>query len=360
MVMPTLDICSFNRTIPGHLPLCLVPEPQKGDLGQQPPPADGENAGRARGSSWQEGHLCCDDDAGRGHGIERPDREALCSFLGCRGHHVVRVVRRPVRPGEFALAWDPEAGTIDCRGLEGADAVVHLAGAGIADGRWTDLASVFSSRPYPLHCAARRDAGWSGPPARVLVSASAIGFYGDRGDEILTEQAHRVTTSWPGSACAGRPKRPRPRRWYQGGLRSHRHRLEEGGGALPKLLPLFKLGLGGGSGPVASGGAGSPSTTRSGRLRGCWRTTSRAGDLTAPHPVTNREFTRILGAVLSRPARLPVPRFGPRLLLGSELADALLLPAPGCSPHVLESSGFAFSYSDLEAGLRAMLNRPGS
>ena len=141
-------------------------------------------------------------------------------------------------------------------------------------------------------------------------------------------------------------------------MRSHRARLEQAGRRAPKLLPLFKLGLGGRFG---SGAQWWSWITLDDEVRAiAWLLENDVRgpvNLTAPNPVTNREFTRILGAVLSRPARLPVPRFGPRLLLGSELADALLFTSARVQPAVLESSGFAFSHSDLEGGLRTMLNR---
>ena len=123
-------------------------------------------------------------------GSSGPIGQALCSHLADSGHHVVRVVRRPVRPGEIALAWNPEAGTLDADGLEGADAVVHLAGAGVGDGRWTESRKrvLVESRTRSTALLAAALAGLHQPP-RVLVSASAIGFYGDRNDELLTEQS---------------------------------------------------------------------------------------------------------------------------------------------------------------------------
>ena len=123
-------------------------------------------------------------------GSSGPIGQALCSHLVSSGHHVVRVVRRPVEPGEVALAWDPESGTIDAHGLEGADAVVHLAGAGVGDGRWTKSRKrvLVESRTRSTALLAGALAGLDQRPP-VLVSASAIGFYGDRSDEILTEQS---------------------------------------------------------------------------------------------------------------------------------------------------------------------------
>ena len=163
-------------------------------------------------------------------------------------------------------------------------------------------------------------------------------------------------------AYAGRPKLPQRHRLASGwpalgtGLV-----LSKDGGALPKMLRLFKLGLGGRFG---SGAQWWSWITLDDEIRAlAWLLENDLRgpvNLAAPNPVTNREFTRILGVALSRPARLPVPRFAPRLLLGSELADALLFTSARVQPEVLESSGFTFSHSDLALGLRAMLNPPGS
>ena len=296
-------------------------------------------------------------------GSSGPIGRALCSHLVDCGHHVVRLVRRSVRPGEAALAWDPETGTIDALGLEGADAVVHLAGAGVGDGRWSESRKrvLVESRTRSTALLAATLAGLHHPP-RVLVSASAIGFYGDRDDEILTEQSP-PGDDFLASLCVRWEAETAPA--AEAGLRVVRARtglvLSKGGGALPKLLPLFKLGLGGRFG---SGAQWWSWITLDDEIRAiAWMLENDVRgpvNLTAPNPVTNREFTRILGAVLSRPARLPVPRFGPRLLLGSELADALLFTSARVRPAVLESSGFTFSHSDLEVGLRAMLEPPAS
>ena len=196
----------------------------------------------------------------------------------------------------------------------------------------------------------------------MLVSASAIGFYGDRSDEILIEESPpgddflaSLCVRWEAEAAAA----------AEAGVRVVCARtglvLSKEGGALPKLLPLFKLGLGGRFG---SGSQWWSWITLDDEIRAIvWLLENDIRgpvNLTAPNPVTNLEFTRILGAVLSRPARLPVPRFGPRLLLGSELADALLFTSARVRPAVLESSGFAFSNSDLEMGLKDMLKPPAS
>jgi uncharacterized protein (TIGR01777 family) len=289
--------------------------------------------------------------------------QALCSYLTRSGHHVVRVVRRPVRPGESALVWDPEAGTIDASGLEGADAVVNLAGAGVGDSRWSEARKqvLVESRTRSTALLAGALAGLDRRP-RVLVSASAIGFYGDRRDEILTEESP-PGDDFMGSLCV---------RWEAetasaaaAGIRVVCARtglvLSREGGALPKLLPLFRLGLGGRFG---SGAQWWSWITMDDEIRAIeWLLENYVRgpvNMTAPNPVINSEFTRVLGAVLSRPARLAIPRFGPRLLLGSELADSLLFSSARVRPAVLESSGFTFSHADLEAGLRNMLKPPAS
>lgn len=291
-------------------------------------------------------------------GSSGPIGQALCSHLVNSGHHVVRVVRRPVRPGEVAIAWDPEAGTIDAHGLEGADAVVHLAGAGVGDRRWTESRKLVlvESRTRSTALLADALAGLDRRP-RVLVSASAIGFYGDRNDEILTE-ASPPGDDFLASLCVRWEAETAPA--AEAGVRVVCARtglvLSKEGGALPKLLPLFKLGLGGRFG---SGAQWWSWITLDDEIRAiAWLLENDIRgpvNLTAPNPVTNREFTRILGAALSRPALLAVPRFGPRFVLGSELADALLFTSARVQPTVLESNGFAFSHSDLEVSLRNML-----
>jgi hypothetical protein len=294
-------------------------------------------------------------------GSSGPIGQALCSHLTRSGHHVIRVVRRTVQPGEFALRWDPVGNTLDARGLEGADAVVHLAGAGVGDRRWSkDRKRVLvESRTRSTALLVGALASLNDRP-RVLVSASAIGYYGDRRDEVLTEQSPpgddflaSLCVRWEAEAtCA-----------TESGIRVVCARtglvLSPEGGALPKLLPLFKLGLGGRYGTGAQWWSWITLDDEVRAIEWLLENDVRGPvNLTAPNSVTNRDFTRVLAAVLSRPALLPVPSFGPRLLLGSELADSLLFTSARVRPAVLESSGFAFTSSDLEAGLRHMLKRP--
>jgi uncharacterized protein (TIGR01777 family) len=280
---------------------------------------------------------------------------ALCSHLLGNGHEVVRVVRQPVRPDDLVLQWNPQAGTIDASGLEGADAVIHLAGAGIGDRRWSEARKrvLVESRSRSTALLSSALAGLDRQP-RVLVSASAIGFYGDRGDEVLTEQSP-PGDDFLASLCVRWEAETGPA--VEAGIRVICARtgvvLSPDGGALPKLLPLFKLGLGGRFG---SGAQWWSWITLDDEIRAMeWLLESDVRgpvNLSAPNPVTNREFTRVLSAVLRRPALLPVPRFGPRLLLGSEFADAMLFTSARVRPAVLGSRGFVFSHSDLEAGLR--------
>ena len=285
---------------------------------------------------------------------------ALCRRLEADGHTVVRVVRRPVAAGEAALRWDPEAGTIDAASLEGIGAVVHLAGAGIGDKRWTPERKrvILESRTTGTALLAGTVAGLTRPPD-VLVSGSAIGFYGDRGDEVLTEQSGPgddflagICTAWE---AATHPA-------ADAGIRVATIRtgivLSVDGGALAKLLPLFKLGLGGRFG--------------SGRQWWSWITlddevgailhlldhpVSGPVNLTAPHPDTNAGLTKALGHVLGRPSFLAVPAFGPKLVVGGELAEALLFTSARVLPTVLESSGFTFAHPDVESALRHVLGR---
>ncbi len=284
---------------------------------------------------------------------------ALAKSLVADGHEVVAVVRRLVSPGESAIRWDPEAGTIDAGGLDGVEAVVHLAGAGIGDARWTDDRKrvLVESRTRSTELLATTLAGLDARPT-VLVSGSAVGYYGDRGDEVLTETSApgddflaRLCVDWEAAAAPARDAGIRVATIRTGVV------LSNAGGALPKLLGLFKLGLGGRFG--------------SGRQWWSWITlddqveaiawllanpVSGPVNLTAPHPVTNRDFTKILGHVLGRPAILPVPSFGPGLVVGRELARALLFTSARVQPGALEAGGYPFRHTELVDGLGAVLD----
>lgn len=281
---------------------------------------------------------------------------ALRSRLTSAGHTVSPVVRRPGAPGE--ISWDPVAGTIDENALSEVDAVVHLAGAGIGDKRWTDAykREILESRTRTTTLIAETLANLDGGPS-VLLSASAIGIYGDRGDEQLDESSDPgngflpdVCLAWEGSTAAAAAAGVRVAHLRTGIV------LSTDGGALAKQLPLFRFGLGGRFG--------------SGRQWQSWisihdevaaiehlLTSEVSGpvNLTAPTPVANRDFADTLARVLRRPSFLPVPSFGPKLLLGRELAESLLFEGQRVLPGVLTHDGFEFAHPELEAALVALV-----
>jgi uncharacterized protein (TIGR01777 family) len=283
---------------------------------------------------------------------------ALIAALTAAGDHPVRIVRRA--PTGDDIAWDPAAGTIDAAALEGADAVVHLAGAGIGDHRWTTAykQEVEQSRQQGTQLIARTLADLSRPPA-VLVSASAVGYYGARGDEVIDESG-RPGTDFLSRVCQAWEAATAPA--AEAGIRVVRTRsgivLSADGGALQRQLPLFKLGLGGklGSGTQWQSWIAIDDEV-GGMLHLLRHDLDGPVNLTAPNPVTNAEFTTTLARVLHRPSFFPIPRFGPKLVLGSELAEYLFV-GQRVVPRALEASGYVFRHPTLEGALRAVLDRP--
>lgn len=286
---------------------------------------------------------------------------ALTAALAAGGHRVVRVLRRDPAPGEDALRWDPPAGTIDRAALEGIDAVVHLAGAGIGDRRWNEAykREILESRTRSTALLASTLAGLERKPA-VFLSGSAIGIYGDRGDEVLTEASEPgrsflagVAVQWEAEAAPA----------VEAGIRTAFLRtgivLTPEGGALAKLLPLFRLGLGGRMGSGRQWWSWISLADEVGAIRFLLDAPVQGPvNLTAPTPVTNAEFTKVLARVLGRPALLPVPAFAPKLLRGPELAQELLFASQRVRPTVLEGAGYGFAHPDLETALRELLGRP--
>jgi hypothetical protein len=286
---------------------------------------------------------------------------SLTQALRSAGHRPVALVRRPVSAGEDAIEWQPTADRIDAASLEGIDGVVHLAGAGIGDKRWTDAykKEVLESRTGPTSLLATTLAGLNRPPS-VLVSGSAIGYYGDRGDEVLTEQSgpgdlflSSVCEAWEAAAAPA----------AEAGIRVAHPRtgivLASEGGALPKLLPLFKLGLGG---RMGSGKQWWSWISIDDEVRALqWlleHEVSGPVNLTAPNPVTNTDLSKALGRVLHRPSAFPVPSFGPKLLRGAALAHELLFASQRVVPEVLSTNGFTHLHADIETAFRAVLDRP--
>ena len=286
---------------------------------------------------------------------------ALVRRLQAEGHQVLRLTRsRPTGPDQ--LQWDPMAGRVDPDALAKADAVVHLAAKGIGDRlRWTARTrrDILQTRVKGTGLIARTMAYLSGGP-RVLVCAAGVTLYGDRGDEVLTEESRGapgfladLVRKWEAAAEPARAA----------GLRVIHLRTglvqDAAGAGLPKQVLMFRLGVGGRLG--------------SGRQWLSWISLEDAvgaylhalthDDLegpvnaVAPNPVTNAEFTAILARVLRRPAFLHVPAFAPRLVLG-ELADELLLISMRAHPVRLLETGYRFRFPELEPTLRHTLGRP--
>ena len=281
---------------------------------------------------------------------------ALVAEARRRGHDVMPLVRRPPRPGE--AQWDPVSGWIDARALDGADAVVNLAGAGIGDRRWSAARRdvVFSSRVESTTLLAGTLAGLDHPP-RVLLSGSAVGFYGDRGDEKLTEDSPPGTgflaelcMAWEGATEAADRSGIRVVVWRSGVV------LSAAGGALGRMLPLFRLGLGGvlGDGSQWLSWISERDAVNAmlfaldddrvrGPVNGC-----------APNPVTNREFTRTLGHLLHRPAVAAVPRAALGAVLGRQLAAEMPLASQRAMPSRLVVAGYRFEYPAVAEALAAV------
>ena len=283
---------------------------------------------------------------------------ALCTQLTQHGHDVVRLVRGT--PTGNDVRWNPAAGELPAEALSGADAVVNLSGAGIGDHRWTDAyrKELLESRTLTTTLLAERMAASSQRPG-VLLNGSAIGFYGASDDRVLDENSPAgsgfladLCGQWEAATAAAEQAGARVAHLRTGIV------LTPKGGALKKMLPLFRLGVGGRFG--------------NGRQWQSWisladevnaieflLTANVKGpvNLTAPNPVTGADFARSLGRALHRPALMPVPSFGPKLLLGSELADALLFTGQRVVPTALTAAGFQFEHATIEPALTALLAR---
>lgn len=278
---------------------------------------------------------------------------SLIPSLASSGYGVVRLVRSGMKSAE-TIPWNPAEAEIDSASLEGFDAVIHLAGENIAGSRWTagQKKKIRNSRIGPTRWLCESLARLRQPP-RVLVAASAIGYYGSRGDELLNEESAPgegfladVCREWEdatGPAAAN-------------GIRVICLRiglvLSARGGALAKMLPPFRLGLGGvlGCGRQYMSWIGIDDLV--GAVQHCLASEALRGPVlaVAPQPVTNREFTKTLGRVLSRPTVFPVPAFVLRKALG-EMGDALLLASTRAMPGRLLTTGYRFLFPELEPAL---------
>jgi hypothetical protein len=266
---------------------------------------------------------------------------ALVESLDRDGHEVVRVSHD----------------SIDAAALQGVEAVVHLAGEPIAGHRWSDeqKRKILDSRAVTTTKLATTLASLDERP-RVLVSGSAVGYYGDRGDEILHEDSRpgddflaEVCLAWEAATGAAEAAGVRVAHIRTGLVLGS-------GGALGKMLPLFRVGLGGRFGAGRQWWSWISLDDVIGAIRYLLdHDVSGPVNLTGPEPVTNADFTRALGAVLHRPTLLPVPRFGPRIILGRELGDQLLFSSQRAEPAVLGEHGYRFRHTDVTSALAAAI-----
>jgi len=277
---------------------------------------------------------------------------ALVGHLRSEGHTVQRFVRRPAKaPDE--ISWDPISGNVDLAALEGVDAVIHLAGAGVGDKRWTKKyrAEILNSRL--LGTTAIANAVSKVNPS-VFISASAIGWYGESGNRAVTEGDRSgddflavVCREWEGAADLA------------GDVRTVKIRtglvLDPTGGALGRMLPLFRLGVGG---KLGSGKQWWSWITMHDHVRAiCHLMESKISgpvNLTSPNPVTNQEFTAALARAMHRPALFPAPAFALKLALGGFSTE--ILGSKKVIPEALTSDGFTFDYPHVSKALEVLVN----
>jgi uncharacterized protein (TIGR01777 family) len=282
---------------------------------------------------------------------------ALTRELEDGAHSVIRLTRSP--RGENDVRWDPDADTVE-GSLEGTDAVVHLAGESIAEGRWTvsKRERIMQSRKKGTRLLAEAIASLSEPP-KVMVSASAVGYYGDRGNELLREDSGtgsdflaEVCQAWEAAADPAR----------EAGIRVVHPRfgivLSPEGGALGTTLPIFKLGVGGRIGSGRQWWSWVALDDVVGAIHHAIENDSVEGPVNvgSPNPLTNAEYTKVLGKVLNRPTVVAVPAPAIRIAIGG-MADALLLASQRMEPARLKETGYHFRYPELEGALRHLLGR---
>lgn len=286
---------------------------------------------------------------------------ALATSLQADGHQVQCVVREPAAAGPDDILWDLDARTIEAHKLEGVDAVVHLAAEPIRTGRLTAAyrRALLGSRQVGTTLIADTVASLDDRP-EVLVAASAVGYYGDRGDEVLPETAEpgddflaEVCVAWEAAADPAR----------DAGIRVVHPRtgvvIADGGPLIDKVKVPFKLGLGGKVGP---GSQYVPWIALEDEVRALRFLLDRSAlhgavNLTAPEPVTNAEMTKALGEVLRRPTVVPVPTFAMRLLYG-EVGETLATVSARAVPRVLLDAGFEFAHTDIRTALRIAFDKP--
>ena len=287
---------------------------------------------------------------------------ALIERLQAAGHEISRLVRH-YPSDESEIEWSPDRYSIQISRLEGFDTVFNLAGESIAEGRWTDEKKqrIRESRVKGTKLLGDALANLNKPP-QTFICASAIGYYGNRGEELLKETSApgddflaKVCVEWENATALATQK----------GIRVVNTRfgiiLDRDGGALAKMLPPFRLGIGGRIGSGKQWMSWIALDDVIGALEFAVHNPALTGpvNFVAPNPVTNAQFTKVLGRALSRPTIFPIPEFGVRLLFG-EMADALLLSSQRVEPERLNASGYTFQYSELEKALPHVLKKPES
>lgn len=283
---------------------------------------------------------------------------ALASFLTGHAHRVTRLVRSLPKPGADEIFWDPDGGKLDAASLDGFDGLVHLAGESIAAGRWTNERKrrILDSRVKSTRLLVSTLTTLERPPA-VMISTSAVGYYGDSGAEVLREES-TPGTGFLADVC---------RQWEQAasgvtgcGIRLAVLRigmvLSTAGGALPRMLTPFRLGVGGRIGTGSQYISWVTLDDLVEMMRFVLENASLDGAINAvtPNPVTNLEFTKTLGRVLSRPTAFPLPSLAVRLMFG-EMGKQVLLASARVEPSRLMMAGFQFRHPELESALRHVL-----
>lgn len=318
--------------------------------------------------AWRHATTQADVERAAQHGAASPRRiviagasgllgRALVPFLQTQGHTVVRLVRRPTRD-EGEISWDPARGELDAAALAGADAIINLAGENVGEGRWTTARreAILHSRVDATRTLVLALKKLPRKPA-VLVNASAVGFYGDCGESVIGEDTPVGQGFLPEVCLAWETHAEGAARL---GMRTALLRLgvvlTPAGGALAKMLPAFRAGLGG---PLGGGRQWMSWVSIDDAVDAIYRAVldprwSGAANITAPHPVTNAEFTATLGRVLRRPAVLPVPGWVLRAAFG-QMADEALLASTRAVPARLQAMGYEFRHPTLEAALRHLL-----
>ena len=282
---------------------------------------------------------------------------ALVSSLQSDGHEVCRLVRRPVKAAN-EIHWDPESGLLEGNALEGFDVIIHLGGEGIGDKRWSKSRKekILTSRVVSSKLLSEKIAILDSKP-EVFILANAIGWYGSRGEEELTEESKKgegflseVCLEWESSAEAVQDSGVRTIYLRSGIV------LSSSGGVLAKMLPPFKLGIGGKMGSGKQWMSWISLDDEVGAITHLMNNKKCNGayNLTAPEPVTNYEFTKTLGRTLKRPSILPLPGFMLRILFGSR-AISLMIEGQKVLPKRLQESGYIFNHSTLAEALSDLL-----